>query len=155
MKGGKLGPFLHGCGEKRGWGRKGSTFPQTHIQPEGLFPIILGEGRRVCLLGCKNPRFQHLWAEVTFLAPQPPQAPSPFPLMGRSQSRSPADSLFRAPFSGSAEGGGGEEALPEITYSPPPAPKQADRWRNGTTDSWPVEDPRPCPACSGNMECDM
>lgn len=41
--------------------------PQTGPAQEGLFPIILGEGRS-CLFGCKSPGFQHLWAGVTFLS---------------------------------------------------------------------------------------
>lgn len=70
-----------GLGEEREY-----LQPQTHIQLEGLFPIMVGEGRRFAFLGVKNPSFQHLWAEVTFLSPlKLSQAFSPFLLIVRSK----------------------------------------------------------------------
>lgn len=64
-----------GLGEERG-----TYNPQSCTPQEGLFPIILGEGRS-CLLGCKKQGFQHLPAGAAFLSflPNPPQA-APFPL---------------------------------------------------------------------------
>lgn len=45
--GGKLGPFWMAV-EEMGLGEEREYLqPQTRIQPEGLFPIILGEGKRV------------------------------------------------------------------------------------------------------------
>lgn len=47
---------------------------------------------------CKNPSFQHLWAEVTFLSPfELLQAFSPFPLILRSKINPPTDKSLQIP----------------------------------------------------------
>lgn len=76
-----------GLGEERG-----TYNPQSCTPQEGLFPIILGEGRS-CLLGCKKQGFQHLPAGAAFLSflPNPPQA-APFPLT-EVPSTAPVDSI--------------------------------------------------------------
>lgn len=131
FKGVNSGPSWTAVGRSGAGGGKGVPFPKPTFSRKGCFQLSWGKGGGFAFLGVRTlPRFQHLWAEVTFLSPLPSQAPSPCSLMVRSQSRSPADSLFRAPFSVSGEGGGGAEALPEITYSPtPPHPNpQSSGW---------------------------
>lgn len=67
---------------RHGWERKGSTYsPTLTFSWKGCFQLSWGKGGG-CLLVCKNPSFQHLWAEVTFLSPSERlQAFSPFPLI--------------------------------------------------------------------------
>lgn len=74
----------HGLGEEREYRQ-----PQTRIQLEGCFQLSWGKGGG-CLLVCKNPSFQHLWAEVAFLSPlELLQAVIPFPLILRSKNQPP------------------------------------------------------------------
>lgn len=96
-----LGPCWMVMGRNgAGRGKGVPTNPNSHSAGRAVSNYPGGrEGG--CLFGCKNPSFQHLWAEVTFLSPfELSQASSPFPLILRSKMKSPAYSISsELPFS--------------------------------------------------------
>lgn len=123
--------------------------PNTHIQLEELFPIILGEGRGVCLFGCKNPSFQHPWA-ATFLSDWAATGLQSLPFDYEVQNQIPCwQYLFRAPPPPLVFGKVclWEESLLEIT-SPlhPKRQKIYGEIKPVTAAEW---DSRPCPASNG------
>lgn len=94
-----MGPSWMVVGRNRAGRGKGVPTTQNPHSVGRAVSNYHGGRERVCLFGLKNPSFQHLWAEVTFLSPlKLSQAFSPFLLIVRSKIKSPADSyLFRNP----------------------------------------------------------